>query len=64
MFLEAFGILLKDLLLFKISNPQIAFYSTLIEPYFMLSGSFFVGIPWDDFFTIVLFVYFTFGIFK
>ena len=24
----------------KISNPQIAFYSTLIEPYFMLSASF------------------------
>ena len=24
----------------KISNPQIAFYSTLIEPYFMLGGSF------------------------
>ena len=24
----------------KISNPKIAFYSTLIEPYFMLSGSF------------------------
>ena len=24
----------------KISNPQIALYSTLIEPYFMLSGSF------------------------
>ncbi|WP_288262033.1 hypothetical protein [uncultured Prochlorococcus sp.] len=24
----------------KISNPQIAFYSILIEPYFMLSGSF------------------------
>ena len=24
----------------KISNPQIAFYSTLVEPYFMLSGSF------------------------
>jgi len=24
----------------KISNPQIAFYSTLIEPYFMLTGSF------------------------
>jgi len=24
----------------KISNPQIAFYSTIIEPYFMLSGSF------------------------
>ena len=24
----------------KISNPQIAFYSALIEPYFMLSGSF------------------------
>ena len=24
----------------KISNPQIASYSTLIEPYFMLSGSF------------------------
>jgi len=24
----------------KISNPQIAWYSTLIEPYFMLSGSF------------------------
>ncbi len=27
----------------KISNPQIAFYSTLIEPYFMLSGSFFLA---------------------
>ncbi len=27
----------------KISNPQIAFYSTLIEPYFMLSGSFLLG---------------------
>ena len=24
----------------KISNPQVAFYSTLVEPYFMLSGSF------------------------
>jgi len=24
----------------KISNPQIALYSTLVEPYFMLSGSF------------------------
>ena len=24
----------------KVSNPQIAFYSTLVEPYFMLSGSF------------------------
>ena len=24
----------------KISNPQIAFYSTTVEPYFMLSGSF------------------------
>ena len=24
----------------KLSNPQIALYSTLIEPYFMLSGSF------------------------
>ena len=24
----------------KISNPQIALYSTLIEPYFMLTGSF------------------------
>ena len=24
----------------KISNPQIAMYSTLVEPYFMLSGSF------------------------
>jgi len=24
----------------KISDPQIAFYSTLVEPYFMLSGSF------------------------
>jgi len=24
----------------KISNPQIAIYSTLIEPYFMLSGAF------------------------
>ncbi len=27
----------------KISNPQIALYSTLIEPYFMLSGSFLLG---------------------
>jgi len=27
----------------KISNPQIALYSTLIEPYFMLSGSFFLA---------------------
>ena len=26
----------------KISNPQIALYSTIIEPYFMLSGSFFL----------------------
>ncbi len=24
----------------KMSNPQVAFYSTLIEPYFMLSGAF------------------------
>jgi len=27
----------------KISNPRIALYSTLIEPYFMLSGSFFLA---------------------
>ncbi|MBO8231545.1 hypothetical protein CU311_02655 [Prochlorococcus marinus str. MU1402] len=27
----------------KISNPQIALYSTLIEPYFMLCGSFFLA---------------------
>jgi len=27
----------------KISNPQIALFSTLIEPYFMLSGSFFLA---------------------
>ena len=27
----------------KISNPQIALYSTLVEPYFMLSGSFFLA---------------------
>jgi len=28
----------------KISNPQIALYSTLIEPYFMLSGSFLLAL--------------------
>jgi len=33
-FLERFNFLKK------LSNPQIAFFSTLIEPYFMLSGSF------------------------
>ena len=27
----------------KISNPQIALYSTLVEPYFMLSGSFLIA---------------------
>ena len=30
----------------KISNPQIALYSTLIEPYFMLSGSFLLASMW------------------
>jgi len=33
-FVERFNFIQKK------SNPQIAFYSTLIEPYFMLSGSF------------------------
>jgi hypothetical protein len=37
----------------KISNPQIALYSTLIEPYFMLSGSFLLaslGVIFSPFF--------------
>jgi len=44
----------------KISNPQVALYSTLIEPYFMLSGSFILaslGIifsPFYFFFTLPL----------
>ena len=32
-----------DHILKNISNPQLAFYSTLIEPYFMLSSSFFLA---------------------
>jgi len=38
----------------KRSNPQIAFYSTLIEPYFMLSGSFLLaslGVIFTPFYT-------------
>ena len=40
-----------------ISNPQLAFYSTLIEPYFMLSGSFLlasVGIVFSPFYFLLL----------
>ena len=42
----------------KISNPQIAFYSTLIEPYFMLSGSFFLasmGLIFSPFYFFLIF---------
>ena len=42
----------------KISNPQIAFYSTLIEPYFMLSGSFLLaslGVFFSPFYFFLIF---------
>jgi hypothetical protein len=42
----------------KISNPQIALYSTLIEPYFMLSGSFLLaslGIVFSPFYLFLIF---------
>ena len=42
----------------KISNPQIALYSTLIEPYFMLSGSFMlasVGLIFSPFYFFLIF---------
>ena len=41
----------------KISNPQLAFYSTLIEPYFMLSSSFLlasIGIIYSPFYFLLL----------
>ena len=50
-FLERYNFL-KD-----ISNPQLAFYSTLIEPYFMLCASFFlasVGIIFSSFYFLFL----------
>jgi len=42
----------------KISNPQIALYSTLIEPYFMLSGSFLLasmGLIFKPFYIFLIF---------
>ena len=42
----------------KISNPQIALYSTLIEPYFMLSGSFLLasmGLIFSPFYVFLIF---------
>jgi len=42
----------------KISNPQIALYSTLIEPYFMLSGSFLMasmGLIFSPFYFFLIF---------
>jgi len=42
----------------KISNPQIALYSTLIEPYFMLSGSFLLaslGLIFSPFYSFLIF---------
>ena len=42
----------------KISNPQIAFYSTIIEPYFMLSGSFLLaslGLIFSPFYFFLIF---------
>ena len=43
----------------KISNPHIAFYSTLIEPYFMLSGSFLLaslGVVFSPFYFFLFFL--------
>jgi len=42
----------------KISNPQIALYSTLVEPYFMLSGSFLLasmGLIFSPFYIFLIF---------
>jgi len=42
----------------KISNPQVALYSTLIEPYFMLSGSFLLssmGLIFSPFYFFLIF---------
>jgi len=42
----------------KISNPQIALYSTLVEPYFMLSGSFLLasmGLIFSPFYFFLIF---------
>ncbi len=42
----------------KLSNPQIAFYSTLIEPYFMLTGSFLLasmGLIFSPFYFFLIF---------
>ncbi len=41
----------------KISNPQIAFYSTLVEPYFMLSASFLLaslGLVFSPFYLLLI----------
>ena len=48
----------------KISNTQIALYSTLIEPYFMLSGSFLLASLGLIFSPIYFFFNFSFSIFK
>jgi len=43
----------------KLSNPQIALYSTLIEPYFMLSGSFLLasmGLIFSPFYFFLVFL--------
>jgi hypothetical protein len=48
----------------KISNPQVALYSTLIEPYFMLSGSFLLASMGLIFFTTLFFFNFSFIILK
>ena len=48
----------------KISNPQIALYSTLIEPYFMLSGSFLLASLGLIFSPFYFFFDFSFNIFK
>ena len=42
----------------KISNSQIALYSTLIEPYFMLSGSFLLASMWVIFSPLYFFLIF------
>ena len=48
----------------KISNPQIALYSTLIEPYFMLSGSFLLASLGLIFSPLYFFFNFSFSILK
>ena len=45
----------------KISNPQIALYSTLIEPYFMLSGSFLLALLGVIFSPLYFFLIFPLG---